>query len=274
MKKSQFFALLGFLLGWGAPFGSLFIRYFLSPAPPSPVVFANEEWSQYAFFYWYMLWGTCLVLTVVGYLLGQNQDREDLRNLMRVDEAIHDALTGLTTHSRLHGIFASEFKRHLDRETPLSCLMVDLDEFRKINDAYGHAFGDSVLRDFAQLLRNALRQGDTAARYGGEEFFCILPDCAEAEAKAVAERVRKETEKLVFPMGKSPVKITVSVGSVTVHDMRKSDYYFMIAESDRNMAKAKKEGGNRTVQTVYFDKAAKAGQPGFTGAVHSRTLRK
>lgn len=274
MKKSQLNSVVGFLLGWGAPLGALLIRYFLSPSLSNPIVFANEEWSQYAFFYWYMLWGTCLVLMVVGYLLGKNQDREDLRNLMRVDEAIEDALTGLATHSRLHEIFASEFKRHLDRETPLSCLMVDLDEFRKINETYGHAFGDSVLRDFAQLLRNALRQGDTAARYGGEEFFCILPDCAEEEAKAAAERIRKETEKLVFPMGKTPVQITVSIGAVTVHDMRKADYYFMIAESDRNLMKAKKEGRNRTIQTVFFDKATKAGQPGFTGVSHPRPLRK
>jgi len=256
MKKSQLFAVIGFLLGWGAPLGALVLRFIALKAPAPPLAFADQEWAQYAFFYWYMLGGTSLVLTAVGFLLGKNQDAEDLRNILRVDEAIRDALTGLATHRRLHELFASEFKRHKDSNQPLSCLMVDLDDFRKINEAYGYAFGDAVLRDFAQLLRNCLRQGDVASRYGGEEFLCLLPDCDGQNALAVAERIRTGTEKLDFPMGKAPVKITVSIGAVTVHDIHRPDYYFMIAESTKNLRKAKAEGRNRTVQGVFHEMLA------------------
>jgi len=266
MKKAQLFPIIGFLLGWGAPLGALVLMFLWRGFPSPPLQFASEEWARNSFLYWYMLVGTSLVLAIMGFLLGRNQEAEDLRNRMRMEEAIRDALTGLATHRRLHDLFASEFKRHMDSKQPLSCLMVDLDGFRKINDAYGHALGDAILRDFAQLLRNCLRQGDTAARYGGEEFFCILPDCAEESAKAAAERIRAETEKLAFPMGKTPVRITVSIGAVTVHDMRRSDYRFMIAESGKNLSKAKSQGRNRTVQTVFFDKAETARQPGFTRA--------
>jgi diguanylate cyclase (GGDEF)-like protein len=255
MKKSQLFALMGFLLGWGAPVGALVLKFVWLRFPSAPLDFKDQEWSREPFLYWYMLVGTCLVLAGAGYVLGKFQDREDLRNRMRVDEAIRDALTGLATHRRLHEVFASEYRRHLDSKQPLSCLMLDLDEFRKVNEAYGYAFGDTILKDFAQLLRNCLRQGDTASRYGGEEFFCILPDCAEANAMAVAERVRTETEKLVFPLGKTPVKITVSIGVVTVHDIRQPDYYFLVAESDKNLYKAKSQGRNRTVQSVFHEMA-------------------
>ena len=255
MKKSQLFPLVGFLLGWGAPLGALVLEYVGQRAPQAPLDFLGQEWAKSPFLYWYMLLGTSLVLSLVGYLLGKSQDREDLRNLQRLQDAVQDALTGLITQSRLHELLAVQFKRHLDTEQPISGVMLDLDCFRKINEAYGRPFGDTVLKDFAQLLRHALRQGDTAARYGGEEFFCVLPDCDEKDAKAVAERIRTETEKLVFPMGKTPVKITVSVGAVTVHDSGRTDYRFLIEESEKNLNRAKEQGGNKTIESVFFDRA-------------------
>jgi diguanylate cyclase (GGDEF)-like protein len=255
MKKSQLFAIFGFFLGGGAPLGAMCLRFFLSHSPLPPFDFMKQEWAEHAFFYWYMLAGTCLVLTFVGFFLGRNEDESDLRNLQKVDQAIHDSLTGLATHRKMHELFAAQFKRHLDSQQPISCLMLDLDFFQKINEAYGHAFGDTVLKDFAQLLRNSVRQADIPSRYDGEEFFCIMPDCEERDARMVADRIRGETEKLVFPMGKTPVQITVSIGAVTVHDMRRLDYRFMIEESAKNLEEAKRQGRNRTVQTVFFDKA-------------------
>jgi hypothetical protein len=77
MKKSQLFALVGFLIGWGAPAGALGLRYLKQASLIPPLLFVRLEWDQYAFFYWYMLLGTCLVLTIVGFLLGSS---EDLKN--------------------------------------------------------------------------------------------------------------------------------------------------------------------------------------------------
>jgi diguanylate cyclase (GGDEF)-like protein len=254
MKKSQLYAIGGFLFGWGAPVGAVALRYFALGHGMEPLRFLDNDWAQNTFFYWYMMVGTCLVFTLIGYLLGRNQDAEDLRNFQKVDQAIHDSLTGLASHSHMHELFAVEFKRHLDSRQPISCLLIELDRFREINETYGHPLGDVLLKDFAQMVRVSIRQGDTAARYGGEEFLCILPDCDEKNAKATAERIRLGAEKLSFPMGKTPVKITASIGAVTVHDMHQADYRFMIAEVDKNLSKAKEEGRNRTVQSVYFDK--------------------
>src|SRR5690348_16861649 len=106
MKKSQLFALVGFLLGWGAPAGGLVLKFLLGGMPIDPITFMEREWAQNPFLYWYMLLGTCLVLSIVGFFLGKSQDAEDLRNLQRVDAAVHDALTGLATRQRMHEIFA------------------------------------------------------------------------------------------------------------------------------------------------------------------------
>ncbi|HUO58994.1 MAG TPA: hypothetical protein VMV05_12530 [bacterium] len=76
MKKSQLYAVVGFLIGWGAPVGALFLRYLFWNGSTPLMAFVNREWTQFAFFYWYMLIGTCLVLTWVGYLLGNVEDME------------------------------------------------------------------------------------------------------------------------------------------------------------------------------------------------------
>jgi hypothetical protein len=74
MKKSQLFPVVGFLIGWGAPVGAMTLRFFTSGPVPSLTIFVREEWVRNSFFYWYMLIGTCLVLTLVGYLLGASED--------------------------------------------------------------------------------------------------------------------------------------------------------------------------------------------------------
>jgi len=77
MKRSQLFAVIGFLIGWGTPLGAIILRYLILGPSLSPLLFINQEWAQYSFFYWYMLIGTCLVLTITGYFLGRY---EDLKN--------------------------------------------------------------------------------------------------------------------------------------------------------------------------------------------------
>lgn len=84
MKRSQAFAVAGFLLGWGAPTGALFLRYLLSDAPGTPWDSAGTEWAAYAFFYWYMAAGTCLVFAVLGWVVGRYEDREIERHRERL----------------------------------------------------------------------------------------------------------------------------------------------------------------------------------------------
>jgi len=254
MKKSTWFALAGFLIGSGAPLGALLLRATLTQSTFTFFQFASQECSQSPFFYGYMLISTCLVLSVLGYFLGRNADVINEQNKNLALQATHDSLTGLENHRRMHEVFQTEFKKHLDVNRPISCLMMDLDHFKRVNDTHGHPFGDKVLRDFARLILRCIRQGDVAARYGGEEFLCILPDCGVEDAKRVAERIRTETEEFVFHKGQEQVRITASLGVVTAQGMLQSNYRGMIEMADHNLYKAKQEGRNRVVHTV-------AGQP-------------
>jgi diguanylate cyclase (GGDEF)-like protein len=250
MKKSIWFALAGFIIGSGAPIGALILQSFLQHSTLSFLPFAFQEWSKTPFFYEYMLVSTCLVMSVLGYFIGRNADLINEQNHNLALQATHDSLTGLENHRRMHEVFQTEFKKHLDVNRPISCLMMDLDHFKRVNDAHGHPFGDKVLRDFAKLILRCIRQGDVAARYGGEEFLCILPDCGEENAKRAAERIRRETEAFVFHKGQEQVKITTSLGVVTAYGMFQSDYRAMIEMADKNLYKAKQEGRNRAVHTV------------------------
>jgi len=248
MRKSYFFGILGFLLGLAAPLGAILLLWF-SPHPslrlPS---FFIEEWRDNIFFFTYMLVGTSLVFALFGFFIGRQEDSLANKNLVLSDEVLTDPLTGLGNHRFLHEVFKIEFRRHLKTHQPLSCFMMDLDRFKRVNDRYGHPFGDYVLRHFADLVKKSIREGDTATRYGGEEFLCILPNCDAPEALAVAERVRKGTENYPFLHGERRVRITVSVGTVTGYQRSGSNYRNLIFLADQALYEAKRRGRNRVVQ--------------------------
>jgi two-component system cell cycle response regulator len=143
-----------------------------------------------------------------------------------------------------------EFRKHRTNKEPISCLMMDLDHFKRINDRCGHPYGDYVLEQFAQLLRKSIRAGDLAARYGGEEFLVILPNCDRRELSKVAERIRKETERRIFSFRGKRVPLTVSLGAVTSYESSGFNYRQLIALSDRALYEAKEKGRNRFVQTT------------------------
>jgi diguanylate cyclase (GGDEF)-like protein len=159
-----------------------------------------------------------------------------------------DPLTGLGNHRFLHDVFKIEFRKHMSTRQPLSCLMMDLDHFKIVNDTYGHPFGDYVLKHFSALVKKSIRQGDTATRYGGEEFLCILPNCDKEEAKAVAERIRHATETYPFSHQEKRVRVTVSVGTVTGYQRAGASYHNLIVLADQALYEAKRRGRNRVVQ--------------------------
>jgi diguanylate cyclase (GGDEF)-like protein len=250
MKKSFFFSFLGFLLGTGAPLGILVARLILTPLPLSE--FFHREWAEHDFFYLYMLLGTCLVFSMFGLIVGRDEDRLLKKNKSLSTEVLTDPLTGLGNHRFLHDTFKIEFRRHLSSHEPISCLMLDLDHFKRINDTYGHPFGDYVLRHFAVILKKNIREGDTAARYGGEEFLGILPNCDKDQAYRVAERIRKATERHLFLHKNKRVQLTVSLGAVTSYDSSGLNYRQLIALSDRALYEAKGKGRNQVVQASLF----------------------
>jgi diguanylate cyclase (GGDEF)-like protein len=248
MKKSYLFALFGFSLGTGAPLGILFLRCLSTSLPLT--TFLKQEASDYAYFYIYMLIGTCLVFALFGFFMGRTADRLIRKDVVLAKEVLTDPLTGLGNHRFLHDTFKIEFRRHITSRLPISCLMLDLDHFKRINDTYGHPFGDYVLKHFAMILRKSVREGDTVARYGGEEFLCVLPNCDKDQLRIVAERIRKATQRHLFMQKNHRVQLTVSLGAVTSYESSGLNYRHLIALADRALYEAKGKGRNRLIQTT------------------------
>ncbi len=164
---------------------------------------------------------------------------ETARNL-----ADRDQLTGFFNHRYLHERLAEEVVRAVRTRRQLSVIMLDLDDFKLVNDTFGHVFGDRVLVHVADLIRSTLRASDVAARYGGDEFAVILPETDTADAAVVAERIVaafRETPFVAERRGEIP--ITASVGVAThPHDGRTATE--LIAIADRGLYDAKAAGGN------------------------------
>jgi diguanylate cyclase (GGDEF)-like protein len=124
--------------------------------------------------------------------------------------------------------------------------MIDLDHFKSLNDRFGHATGDRVLRAVAERISNAVRADDTPTRYGGEEFAVLLRRAEPQQALEVAERVRQEIETITPAELGITERVTVSVG-VAVADARVSDPTSILAAADAALYRAKREGRNRVV---------------------------
>ena len=248
MKRSYLLALIGLLLGLGSPFGALILLWHF----PHPVLsipdFLTGEWKDHFFFFTYMTSGTCVFFTLFGFWIGRDEDKVLQRNRRLTDQVLTDPLTGLGNHRYLHEAFSAEYERHRVGHHPLSCLMMDLDHFKKVNDTFGHPFGDYVLQHFSHILQGSIRQGDIATRYGGEEFLCVLPDCDTKEALRVAERIRVSTQNYAFKNGSHRTKVTVSLGCVTSHHSKEKTYQHLIQQADKALYVAKRRGRNRVVQ--------------------------
>lgn len=198
MKKSFTFALWGFAFGLGAPLGALWMLWIGAGFDQAFYDFFRTQWILNHFFYSYMLVGTCSVFSAFGSILGSYADKLHSKNLILLAQTQTDPLTGLGNHRYLHEAFHHQYQNRKSDSEPLSCLMMDLDFFKKVNDSYGHPFGDKVLKSFAESVKMTLRPGDVAVRYGGEEFVCLLPNCGQEEAVKVAERIREAVEKARF----------------------------------------------------------------------------
>jgi diguanylate cyclase (GGDEF)-like protein len=158
--------------------------------------------------------------------------------------ADRDPLTGFFNHRYLHERMGEEVVRSQRGKRPLSMLMLDLDDFKLVNDTFGHLFGDRVLTWAAELIRATLRASDVPARYGGDEFAVILPDTDAAEASRAAERILDAFRDQPF-VGeqRGPVPIAASIGAATFPaDGRTATE--LIACADRRLYQVKRDGGH------------------------------
>jgi diguanylate cyclase (GGDEF)-like protein len=133
-----------------------------------------------------------------------------------------DALTGVHNRRYFEQRLREEVDRSLRKGSPLSCLLIDLDHFKQVNDRHGHLIGDAVLREVAEQIKDQLRLSDAMARYGGEEFAILLVQTDSASAVAIAERIRERvgSRVVVLPDGKT-LSVTVSVGVSTLYESQR-----------------------------------------------------
>jgi len=182
--------------------------------------------------------------------------------LHRLEKAAHtDQLTGLANRKYfldyLHFLFQHCCKNHTD----LACLMIDLDNFKALNDRFGHSIGDEVIAFMGEILRASIRQGDLAGRYGGDEFVLILPDTSAKQAFIIAERIRltfaREAARFVpevhqsefrdlYSLQEPSVALTMhlSIGIATLKKNNPSHPEHLLQLSDQALYRAKQNGRN------------------------------
>ncbi len=172
---------------------------------------------------------------------------------LAMNQAICDGLTGLYNHNHFSGFLDLEIKRSARHNHFISLFIMDLDNFKSINDTYGHLAGDHVLVQVSNLLKESIREIDFAARYGGEEFAVVMPYTDAEEARIIAERVRATIfEKVKLP--KSPRSSLVVSGSigVSMFPIDGNDKSSLIRKADEMMYLAKQSGKNKVCVSSDF----------------------
>ncbi|NLE77364.1 MAG: diguanylate cyclase [Chloroflexi bacterium] len=159
--------------------------------------------------------------------------------------AITDGLTGIFNHRHFHERLTEEWRRAERYHKPLSLIILEADEFKKVNDTYGHLQGDSVLRELAALLKRHTREVDIVARYGGDEFTVILPETDIEGAKRVAERIRQAVYNHEFAGEDSSLRVTVSAGVAARPPIL--DRNTLVRVADDALYTAKRRGKNQVV---------------------------
>ncbi len=156
-----------------------------------------------------------------------------------------DPLTETFNRRALAEKLLQEMERANRYGTVLTCLMADIDNFKAINDTYGHLMGDSVLRQLAGILRREQRAVDIVARYGGEEFVILLPETGGSGARIFAERILRRVATHDFGDSGRPIHVTISIGIASFPDDRVGDGESLLKLADANLYKAKVDGRNR-----------------------------
>ena len=158
--------------------------------------------------------------------------------------AMTDDLTGLRNRRGFFEIAGRELERAERTGRPLTALMLDIDGFKRVNDTYGHAVGDEVLRHLAERCRRAVRDIDIVGRYGGEEFAVVLPETDLKTAYEVAERIRSTIGGEPFDTEVGPLPIRVSVGLALLTDDNDQTMASLLDRADTAMYLVKRAGGD------------------------------
>lgn len=163
------------------------------------------------------------------------------------ERSIRDGLTGAYNHRYFWQVLRRDFLLAQRHGTDLSCLLIDLDFFKLVNDTHGHLFGDKVLKGVTRRIRETVRKTDLVSRYGGEEFTVLLPNTALAGAMIIAENIRAGLERSRFRKGPESVRITVSIGIVSLAEHGPATPQQLLDFADVALYASKDAGRNRVL---------------------------
>lgn len=159
------------------------------------------------------------------------------------EQAKIDPLTGLSNRRDIMDVLQKEYARIQRQQGPAAILLCDIDDFKKVNDLFGHESGDMLLQQISTQFNSLIRKQDNVARWGGEEFLFLLPDTSFDDAINLAEKLRKNTEQTKFALASTDYQATVSIGvAVLVEDTSIVD---AIASADKQLYEAKNSGKNK-----------------------------
>ncbi|MCX7822077.1 MAG: GGDEF domain-containing protein [Syntrophobacterales bacterium] len=181
---------------------------------------------------------SCIILRRFNRLKYENKKLRELLSL--------DPMTGLYNVRSMLETLANEIKKTARTGEPTSVIMIDLDDFKKVNDTYGHIVGDMVLKEVARIIKSSVRASDRAFRYGGEEFVIILSHTRLDDAIKVAERIRKSIESRHICSNNICISITASLGVFTITNAYSffGNTEMVLDAADQLLLKAKKKGKN------------------------------
>jgi diguanylate cyclase (GGDEF)-like protein len=177
------------------------------------------------------------IISAINISLEKNLNIQQLESVAAIDP-----LTNCYNRRALDSFIKSDIAFAQRSGTELSVIMIDIDNFKEINDEYGHQAGDEVLKDIGQLLPTMVRKSDYCARYGGEEFILVLPDTTLYGAARLADKIRKKIEGHVVSVGENSLSLTASFGVASLE--RKPDAASLFREADERLYAAKAMGKN------------------------------
>ncbi|MBI5209855.1 MAG: GGDEF domain-containing protein [Elusimicrobia bacterium] len=248
------FPVVGFVCGVCSPVGAFAMRYWLAD-PILQTLWVRHELQYNLLFYGYMAVGSITTFVAFGYVVGRRSESQRLSNKTlqaRVEElhlkSVTDSLTGAFGHAYLHEMLEIEIQHALTSKSPLSVLMLDIDDFKKINDTHGHLFGDRVIKETAETIRASIRSEDILGRYGGDEFLVIMPKADQETAIQAAKRM------LSGFAGRGKLA-TVSIGAATFLGQGKEGPQDLLERADANLYEAKRDGKNRVSALTFPTKS-------------------
>lgn len=258
-KKRQYFIIFAIiLLQLIISFGLVFINFYELSAVNSfkqqynTIKIINLSWLPYVKLHdatmAALIIGFILIIFTASALFLFLRFKDTLFNSELENAALTDSLTGLYNRRYFDSFYENIFAQSCRYDIPLSLIMCDIDFFKKVNDTYGHAQGDVILKEVAGVLKDNIRKSDIAVRYGGEEFIICLPSTHVTSAMDVARKIKQMMSKVNT---KDIKKVTVSMGVAYYKKEFESKSKNMLKHLDNLLYEAKNRGRNRIISEDY-----------------------